>query len=254
MSNLDGKIAVVTGAARGIGAATATVLAERGATIVVADILEDLGRESAEEIARHGDGGAEFRKLDVRDADQVRAVADDVVAEHGRVDLLMNNAGVVESSPTFDLDEATWAQTMAVNLSGPFLCSREFGRRMADGGGGAIVNVSSIAGLKAVHPELHVAYDVSKAGIAQMTRSLAAEWASLGIRVNAVAPGYTHTSILDEVGRTDPAILEDWLGQIPMNRLIEPTEIGKVVAFLLSDEASAVTGHVLAADAGYTIW
>jgi NAD(P)-dependent dehydrogenase (short-subunit alcohol dehydrogenase family) len=253
MSNLNGKIAVVTGAARGIGAATATVLAERGATIVVADILEDLGRESAEQIGGHGDGGAEFRTMDVRDAEQVRAVAEDVVAEHGRVDLLMNNAGVVESSPTFDLDEATWAQTIAVNLGGPFLCSREFGRRMADGGGGAIVNVSSIAGLKAVHPELHVAYDVSKAGVAQMTRSLAAEWAPLGIRVNAVAPGYTHTSILDEVGRTDPAILEDWLGQIPMNRLIQPEEIGRVVAFLLSDEASAITGHVLAADAGYMI-
>ncbi|MBN9621727.1 MAG: SDR family oxidoreductase, partial [Actinobacteria bacterium] len=110
------------------------------------------------------------------------------------------------------------------------------------------------AGISATHPEVHLAYDVSKAGVAQMTRSLAVEWVGHGIRVNAVAPGYTHTQILDEVGSADPQTMSDWLGQIPTGRLIEPPEIATVVAFLLSDDASAVNGHILAADAGYSIY
>ena len=251
MADLMGKVAVVTGGARGIGAASAETLAQRGATVVIADTREQLGRQTAERITASGPGSAEFRTLDVTVEGEVTAVAEETAAAHGGIDFLMNNAGIVESSPTFELDEQTWSGTIAVNLTGTFLCAREFGRRIAGSGGGAIVNVSSIAGLKAVRPELHVAYDASKAGVAQLTRSLAAEWASLGVRVNAVAPGYTRTEILDEVGRDDPAIVEDWLGQIPMRRFIEPSEIARVVAFLFSDDASAITGHVLGADAGY---
>jgi hypothetical protein len=131
-------------------------------------------------------------------------VADAIVRAHGRVDVLVNNAGIAESSPTFELDEATWQRTIDIDLTGSFLCAREFGRRMSEGGnGGAIANVSSIAGFRAVRPENHLAYDVAKAGVAQMARVLAAEWAGYGIRVHAVAPGYTETQILREsAGRT----------------------------------------------------
>ena len=201
MTDLEDRVIVVTGGARGIGGATAAVL-----------------------------------------------------AAHGKVDGLMNNAGIVEDQSTFELDLEVWSRTLAVNLTGSFLCARELGRSMAATGGGAIVNVSSIAGISATHPEVHLAYDVSKAGVAQMTRSLAVEWVGHGIRVNAVAPGYTHTQILDEVGSADPQTMSDWLGQIPTGRLIEPPEIATVVAFLLSDDASAVNGHILAADAGYSIY
>jgi NAD(P)-dependent dehydrogenase (short-subunit alcohol dehydrogenase family) len=253
VSDLTGKTIVVTGGARGIGAATVARLARGGATVVIVDILEDLGAETAREVTAAGGGQVSFRALDVTRGADVARVAGEVRSEHGRIDGLLNCAGIVESSPTFDLDDETWGKTIAVNLTGSFVCAREFGRHIADGGGGSVVNISSIAGLKAVHPELHVAYDASKAGVAQLTRSLAAEWAPLRVRVNAVAPGYTRTTILDAVGREDPQILEDWISQIPFGRLLEPPEIAEVVGFLLSDASSAVSGHVLVADAAYMI-
>lgn len=256
--DLEGRVALVTGAAQGIGAAIAEELTRGGATVVVGDLQDEAGRTTAERLsgaAHEGGGAVEYRRLDVTDGAAVAEVADAVVDRHGHVDVLVNNAGVAESAPTLELDDATWNRTIAIDLTGSFLCAREFGRRMAEGGnGGAIVNVSSIAAFKAVRPERHLAYDVAKAGVAQMARVLAAEWAPLGIRVNAIAPGYTETPILQEVGQTDPGTMEAWLSQVPQRRLIQPAEIARVVAFLASDSASAVTGHVLFADAGYSAW
>ena len=221
---------------------------------MVADVQDQVGQAAAERLTEKGAGRAEHRRLDVTDGASVAAVADAIVRAHGRVDVLVNNAGIAESSPTFELDEATWQRTIDIDLTGSFLCAREFGRRMSEGGnGGAIANVSSIAGFRAVRPENHLAYDVAKAGVAQMARVLAAEWAGYGIRVHAVAPGYTETQILREVGRTD-GTKKAWLGQVPQGRLIQPQEIAGVVAFLVSAQASSVTGHVLFADAGYSAW
>ena len=222
---------------------------------MVADVQDQVGQAAAERLTEKGVGRAEYRRLDVTDGASVAAVADAIVRAHGRVDVLVNNAGIAESSPTFELDEATWQRTIDIDLTGSFLCPREFGRRMSEGGnGGAIANVFSIAGFRAVRPENHLAYDVAKAGVAQMARVLAAEWAAYGIRVHAVAPGYTETQILREVGRTDPGTMKAWLGQVPQGRLIQPQEIAGVVAFLVSAQASSVTGHVLFADAGYSAW
>lgn len=253
--DFEGQVAVVTGAAQGIGAAIAEKFVHGGATVVVADLQEGAGSALAERLTSETRGRAEFRKLDVTDGFEVSKVADAVAEAHGRVDVLVNNAGVAESASTFELDDATWNRTIAIDLTGSFLCAREFGKLMAERRtGGSIVNVSSIAGFKAVRPERHLAYDVAKAGVAQMARVLAAEWAPLGVRVNAIAPGYTETPILREVGQTDPGTLEEWLSQVPQGRLIQPAEIARVVAFLASKQASAVTGHVLLADAGYTLW
>ncbi|WP_111768717.1 SDR family NAD(P)-dependent oxidoreductase [Nakamurella deserti] len=254
MEEFAGKVAVVTGGAGGIGSATATLLAQRGATVVVADLDPEAGERMAAELTATTPGTAEYRHLDVTDGREIGSLADTLVSAHGRVDWLFNNAGIVENSPTLELSQTVWDRTIAVNLTGAFLCAREFGRVMAAAGGGVIVNVSSIAGLKVVHPEIHVAYDVSKAGVAQLTRTLAVEWAPLNIRVNAVAPGYTRTPILDAVGRTDPAIVADWVGQTPQQRLMEPADIAAVVCFLFSDAASALAGHVLAADGGYMVY
>lgn len=254
--DFEGRVAVVTGAAQGIGAAIAEELARGGATVVVGDLQEETGRSLAERLTDETGGRAEFRRLDVTDGPAVAEAARAVAGDHGRVDALVNNAGVAESAPTFELDDATWNRTIAIDLTGSFLCAREFGRLMADQdpAGGSIVNVSSIAAFKAVRPEKHLAYDVAKAGVAHMARVLAAEWATHGIRVNAIAPGYTETRILQEVGQTDPGTLESWLSQVPQGRLIQPQEIAHAVAFLASDHASAVTGHVLSADAGYSAW
>lgn len=251
--DFGGKVTVVTGAAQGIGAEIAGELARGGATVVIGDVQPETGTATAERLTAESSGWAEFRRLDVTDSAAISEVASSVMETHGRIDVLINNAGIAESSPTLELDDKTWQRTIDIDLTGSFLCAREFGRRMVDGGG-AIVNVFSIAAFKAVRPERHLAYDVAKAGTAQMARVLAAEWAEYGIRVNAIAPGYTETQILREVGQTDPDTLETWLNQVPQHRLIQPSEIAQTVAFLASEHASAITGHVLLADAGYTLW
>ncbi len=252
MSSLAGKVVVVTGGGRGIGAAISRRVLELGGKVVVTDLSEQEAGQTVAELNALAPDSASFVRCDVRDSADVTLAASSACDVHGRIDGLVNNAGIVISSPTLEHTDEVWADTIAVNLSGAFYCAREFGRVM--GAGGSIVNISSIAGVKAVKPEMHVAYGTSKAGIAHMSRILAAEWAPRGIRVNAVGPGYTNTDILKAVGQTDPAIVADWISQIPLHRLIEPVEIANVVCFLLSDDSSAVTGHLLMADAGYSVW
>ncbi|WP_431879817.1 SDR family NAD(P)-dependent oxidoreductase [Amycolatopsis sacchari] len=237
---LTGKVAFVTGGAQGIGAAISTRLAGDGATVVIGDL--DIDRA-------HGIG-ADVVPLDVSDPASVTSAARTTVERHGHVDILVNNAGISNDVPTLDHSDEAWQRIIGVNLTGAFLASREFGRRMDPGAG--IVNISSIAALTAGRPERHVAYDVSKAGVIALTRTLGVEWAPRGIRVNAVAPGYTNTQILRDVGSSNPEVLDAWRAQVPQGRLIEPAEIASVVAFLASDAASAITGQVIVADAGYT--
>ncbi|ASR35251.1 hypothetical protein BAY61_09910 [Prauserella marina] len=232
---LTGKVAFVTGGAQGIGAAISARLAEEGATVVVGDL-------------NTGDPGTVA--LDVTDPASVAAAAKTTVERHGRVDILVNNAGISNDTPTLDHSDEEWHRIIGVNLTGAFFASREFGRHLESGG--AIVNISSIAALLAGRPERHVAYDVSKAGIIALTRTLGVEWAPRGIRVNAVAPGYTDTPILRNVGSSAPEVLDEWRSQVPQSRLIDPDEIASVVTYLASPGASAITGQVVVADAGYT--
>ncbi|AUS80821.1 hypothetical protein C1701_23520 [Actinoalloteichus sp. AHMU CJ021] len=252
-ARFDGNVVVVTGAGQGIGAAIARSFAEQGATVVVTDIRADTATTTAIEINAATGATVLARPLDVTRSAEVAALADQVVAEHGRVDVLVNNAGIVLGAASFDYDDDTWNRTLAVNLSGPFYTAREFGRRMR-GRGGAIVNVSSVAALRAPRADPHIGYDATKAGVIALTRSLAAEWAPEGIRVNAVAPGYTNTDILKAVGSENPEVVAGWRSHIPQGRLAEPVEIAQAVRFLASTEASAVTGHVLVADGGYSTW
>ncbi len=248
---LAGKVAFVTGAARGIGAAIARRLADCGATVVVGDIHPDRAQDTGEAICAATGRETAALGIDVSDSASVTAAARATVERFGRVDVLVNNAGIANDHATFDHDDATWERTLAVNLTGVFYASREFGRHLGEHGG-AIVNISSIAALVAGRPERHVAYDVSKAGVIALTRTLGVEWAPLGVRVNAVAPGYSDTEILREVGAGDPAILDDWLSQVPQRRLIDPADIARVVSYLASDDAAAITGQLIVADGGYT--
>jgi NAD(P)-dependent dehydrogenase (short-subunit alcohol dehydrogenase family) len=241
--SLAGRRAIVTGGASGIGRAIAEVLAEGGARVTIAD--RDLARARAAAAAIGGDAIA----LDVPDPDAAEAAAARY-AEAGAPDVLVNNAGIVQNAPSLEVDLADWRRVIDVNLHGVFHTARAFGRHMVDAGRGSVVNISSICGAVAVHPQPQAAYNAAKAGVNLLTKSLAVEWAGR-VRVNSVAPGYTATE-LTLLGRSKPEWFETWLAGIPMGRLAEPREIGLAVAFLASDAASYVTGTVLTVDGGYT--
>lgn len=229
---MEGRVAFVTGAASGIGRATADLLRELGATVVGAD------RERGEGIAA----------VDVRDEASVRDAIAACATRHGRIDVVVNAAGVTYRGATADTTLEEWDRVQEVNLRGTFLCCREAARHMS-GAGGAIVNVASQLAIAPTGGR--AAYVSSKSGVMALTRSLAVEWAP-AIRVNAVAPGVTRTPMIDAIER-DEVARRSFEQRIPLGRFAEPGEIAGAIAFLCSPLASYVTGHILVVDGGYTI-
>ena len=251
--DLHGRVAVVTGAGQGIGLCCAQALGEAGAIIVLAERLPQRIETAQEALRQHGieaDGAV----LDVTDSAAVEALAERVMQEHGRIDILVNNAGVAVSDVRAeDTTDEHWRMHMAVNLDGLFYCCRSFGRRMLERGTGAVVNIGSMSGFIVNKPQPQSFYNASKAGVHHLTRSLAAEWGSRGVRVNAVAPTYIETP-LTRFGMQNEAMYKTWLEMTPMNRVGQPEEIASVVLFLASDAASLITGAIVQADGGYTCW
>jgi NAD(P)-dependent dehydrogenase (short-subunit alcohol dehydrogenase family) len=243
---LDERIIVVTGAARGIGAAIARYIRDLGATPVMVDRSEGVLQAAT-------DLGAPGIVLDITDSTALDAAARSVVEQHGRVDGLVVNAGVAADGPAIDTTDEEWRRVLSVNLDGAFYTIRAFGRPMLASRRGSIVAISSAAGVKVGRPERHLVYDVSKAGVAHMCKSLGVEWGATGVRVNAVGPAYTDTDMLAEVGRAQPETMRVWLDSIPMRRLMDPREIASTVAFLLSDASSGMTGQFLLVDGGWTL-
>lgn len=252
MYDLSGRIAVVTGGGRNIGLATAMALAECGARLVIAEIDAEVGATGVAELRAKG-YQAEFHRLDVTDSPAVRACADHVVAQYGRVDILVANAGIALNAAGETTGDADWRRIMAINLDGVFYCNREFGRHMLERRVGSIVNIGSMSGLIVNKPQPQAAYNASKAAVHMLTKSLAAEWAERGVRVNAVAPTYIETEMTRR-GMSNPEWHRTWLEMTPMRRVGQPPEIAACVLFLASDAASLVTGSVLVADGGYTAW
>lgn len=244
---LDGRRAVVTGGAGGIGAASVDALLEAGAEVVIVDFSED-GLSAAQ--ARLAGQPVSFEKVDLTDFKAVNALADRL----GDVDILVNNAGIGRQTAAEDISEAEWNEVMAINLNAVFWCAQAFGRKMVARGKGAIVNMGSMAGEIAVRPQKNVHYNASKAAVHHATKSMAAEWAPNGVRVNAVAPGFIETPMNAFALKNDPNTSGIWLGNIPMARFGTPSEIASIVLFLASDASSLMTGSIVLADGGYTVW
>ncbi|MDW5318457.1 3-oxoacyl-ACP reductase FabG [Rhizobium sp. PL01] len=247
---LDSKVAVVTGAARGIGRAVAERLAAAGAHVVIADRDAAEAAVATSAIEQAG-GKASAVSLDVTDRDQIAEVVKRLYAAHGGIDILVNNAGIVRNAPAAEMSLDDWKSVIDIDLGGVFNCSQAFGRRMIADGRGAIVNISSICGEVTVYPQPQVSYNAAKAGVNLLTKSLAVEWAKLGVRVNAVAPGYVGTELTLR-GRSNEEWFGTWMSMTPMGRLGEPREIANAVLFLAADASSYITGTVLTVDGGYT--
>ncbi|HET6413362.1 MAG TPA: SDR family oxidoreductase [Anaeromyxobacter sp.] len=250
--SLKDRIAFVTGAGQGIGAACAEALAEAGATVVVTDIIGPRAEATAARFRARG-LSAESAVLDVTSFKEVDLVIAQAEKRHGRIDVLVNNAGIAISEvPAESMTNDQWHKVMDVNLHGVFYCSRAVARGMLERRRGAIVNIGSISAYIVNRPQEQCNYNAAKAGVHQLTKSMAAEWATRGVRVNAVAPGYTDTPLLS-FAKGGPSF-KVWMDMTPTGRLAEPSEVAAVVLFLASDAASNVTGSIVTVDGGYTLW
>lgn len=248
--SLKGRVAVVTGGTRGLGEGFALALAEAGAHVAIIGRDDEQGRRVTESLARTGAETAYFR-ADITQPDQVRSILSSVLHRFGRADILVNNAGTCIHSPALEVTPEEWRQVMDVNVDALWSCSQTFGRHFVAQGAGVIVNIGSMSGFIVNRPQWQPAYNASKAAVHHLTRSLAAEWAPFGVRVNALAPGYIKTE-MSPVG--DPRYRRNWIEDAPMQRYGTVEELAPAVVFLASDASSFVTGSVLVADGGYSVF
>jgi NAD(P)-dependent dehydrogenase (short-subunit alcohol dehydrogenase family) len=250
---LSGRTAVVTGAGQGIGFSCAQALGEAGARVVVTDKLADRV-ESAVAKLKALKVDASGAVLDVTDSAAIEELATKLDRDQAGVGILVNNAGFcVSNTKAEETSDEHWRSHLAVMLDGVFYCSRSFGKRMLARGKGAIVNMGSMSAVIVNKPQEQCFYNAAKAGVHQLTKSLACEWARRGVRVNAVAPTYIATP-LTTFGMQNKEMAATWLEMTPMGRVGQPEEIASVVLFLASDASSLLTGSIVMADAGYTCW
>ena len=246
--DLTGRVAVVTGGSRGLGKGFADVLGRAGATVVIVGRDEDAGSQAVHSLAEN-DVTASFQHADVTRPADVRRVLEDTLRLFGRVDILINNAGACVHAPALDVTPEDWRHVMDVNLDAVWSCSQIFGRHFVESTAGVIVNIGSMSGIIVNRPQWQPAYNASKAAVHHLTKSLAADWAPYGVRVNALAPGYINT---DMSPVDDPAFQQHWIDDAPMRRYGTVEELAPAVLFLASDASSFITGSVLVADGGYT--
>ena len=238
---LDGRVAIVTGGASGIGYDTVKALQDSGAQTAIVDINPERGQKAAKEL------DTAFFQADLTKSEQVKRVADQVQ------EIAFNNAGIAYNVPSEDCSDEDWLRVININLNAVFFCCREFGKIMLQQGKGSIINTASMSGIVSNTPQPQSAYNASKAGVIMLTKSLAGEWAKRGVRVNSISPGYIGTE-LTKMGMARTEWYNDWLKFTPMGRVGEPREVSAAVVFLASDASSFFTGSNLVVDGGYTCW
>jgi 3-oxoacyl-[acyl-carrier protein] reductase len=243
---LENKVVIITGAGSGIGKETALLFAKEGAKVVVADVNEKGGEETVAQIKKNGDGF--FFKLDVSNREQSKQMVKATLEKYGKIDVLINNAGIVQDAFVSKMTEGQWDKVIDINLKGVFNCIQAVVEVMLNQGSGAIINTSSIVGLNGNVGQVN--YAATKAGLIGMTKSLAKELGRKGIRVNAVAPGFISTPMTSAVPEK---ILEMMKEKTPLRRLGEPKDIANAYLYLASDDANFVNGAVLCVDGGLVI-
>ncbi len=251
--DLRGRCSIVTGAAMGLGKAMAEALAEAGSDIVIADINMEAAEATAAELSRIGTRVTAMR-CDVTNPDQAEQLSESVLETFGRIDVLINNAGIAKHVKIEDMKIEDWRTIMDVNLNSVFIMSQIVGRVMIRQKRGSIINIASMSGLIVNTPQCQCAYNVSKAGVIMLTKSLASEWAEHGIRVNSIAPGYMKTELTRPYFEGNGEMVQRWMDLSPMKRPGTPDELQGIALYLASDSSSFVTGAVFSIDGGYTVW
>ena len=250
--DLSGKTALITGAGRGIGLATARKLAAAGADIIVAEYIVENGQKAVAEMEALGRKSM-FIEVDVRQPQSVGRMAATALEAFPQIDILVNNAGIAHTVNAEDAADEDWLNVIDVNLNGVFWCCRAIGRHMLERGSGVVVSIASMSGMIVNKPQPQAAYNASKAAVILLTKSLAAEWAGRGVRVNCVSPGYIGTDMTLE-SFSIPERKRIWLEMTPMGRVGTPEDIASAVHYLASPAAKFATGTNLVVDGGYTSW
>jgi NAD(P)-dependent dehydrogenase (short-subunit alcohol dehydrogenase family) len=251
--DLTGKTALITGAGQGIGREIARVLASAGADIIVAEFNAKTGKDAVKEMKSLGRNSF-FLEVNVSDSKSVAAMTEVAYKKAKKIDILVNNAGVSGNFPAEETTDKEWKRVMGINLDGVFYCCRDIGTRMLKRGSGSIVNIASMSGHIVNDPQPQAPYNISKAAVIMLTKSLGAEWAKRGVRVNSVSPGYIGTDLVKGVLDLNPAWKERWSSMTPMGHLGEPNDVANAVWYLASDASKFATGTDLIVDGGYTSW
>lgn len=248
---LDGRVALITGGAQGLGFGFAQALADVGASVMIADVNGDGAAQAAERLMAAGYQAASLQ-VDVTSADEIDKMIAATIERFGDMHIAINNAGINFNSAAEDTPMTEWDTTFDLNLRGLFMCCQAEGRHMISKGYGKIINIASMSSLIVPHPQKQAVYNTSKAGVAHLTASLATEWAEHGVRVNAVSPGCVRTPLLESEALRD--LKDVWIEQTPMGRLAEVSDIQAGVVYLASDASDYVIGHNLAIMGGQNLW
>jgi NAD(P)-dependent dehydrogenase (short-subunit alcohol dehydrogenase family) len=250
--SLQGKVSIMTGGARGLGKAMAESLAQAGSDIVIVDLDLEAARQTASTLSTEGVRTLALR-VDVTNPTDVDQMVDEIVRQFGRIDVLFNNAGIAQWVNAEEMSLKDWNRMMSVNLDSVFIVSQAVGKIMIKQKGGSIINTSSMSGIIVNTPQSHAAYNVSKAGVIMLTKSLAFEWAKHNIRVNTIAPGYMETEMIEQFRAQHQDKIDLWTSLTPMKRMGKPHELGGLAVYLASDASTYVTGAVCLIDGGYSI-